>query len=89
MNSSGDTDFGAFRLTSNGALDSSFGSGGKTTVAFDMGGRLGDNLAGIAVDRFDRVVLAGSAQFNSNGRGLTTTAIHVSAFGLEDASLST
>jgi uncharacterized delta-60 repeat protein len=105
MNSSGDTDFGAFRLTSNGALDSSFGSGGKTTVAFDMGGRLGDNLAGIAVDRFDRVVLASSTfsvwvqnlwcgrmgfvsafglmiQWLESNRGLTTTAIHVSASGL-------
>jgi hypothetical protein len=35
----GDIDFGAARLTPAGSLDGSFGSGGKTWVAFDLGGR--------------------------------------------------
>jgi uncharacterized delta-60 repeat protein len=65
--SAGDYDFGVARLTSSGALDTSFSSDGKQTVAFDKGGSLNDRARGVAIDWFGGIIVAGSAQITSGG----------------------
>jgi uncharacterized delta-60 repeat protein len=48
------------RLTAAGALDSSFNSNGKTTISF--GTSTASSANSVAVDSFDRIVVAGNAQ---------------------------
>ncbi len=50
-------DFAAARLRSQGALDDSFGNGGKKIIAMDP---LDDELSGLALDSLERVVLVGT-----------------------------
>lgn len=54
-------DFAAARLSPDGALDTTFGTGGKTTIAFNQGGRNNDVANAVAVQADGRVILAGSA----------------------------
>src|SRR5262249_3642757 len=63
----GDLDFGVVRLKANGGVDSTFGSGGLTTVAFNHGGTLADaDVANaVAIDKQGRILVAGSSQFTS------------------------
>lgn len=56
-------DFGVARLTAGGALDASFGVGGKVTIAF---GTFDDIASAVAVDSSDRPVIAG---FTNDGTG--------------------
>jgi uncharacterized delta-60 repeat protein len=60
-----DTDFAVCRLTPDGYFDTSFGLGGKMTVPFDLGGGNGDSATGIALDSQGRIVLGGTAQYQS------------------------
>jgi uncharacterized delta-60 repeat protein len=53
------SDFAIARVTSNGALDVSFGDGGKTTIDFF---NLIDAVHGIAIQDSGKIVVAGSAQ---------------------------
>jgi uncharacterized delta-60 repeat protein len=53
-------DFGIARLSANGALDSSFGSGGRVLVPFDRSPGGSDTLLGVRVDA-GRIVAAGYA----------------------------
>lgn len=53
-------DFAAARLMPDGSLDSSFGNGGRRTVAFDLGG-FSDYLSAMAAYPGDRILLAGTA----------------------------
>jgi uncharacterized delta-60 repeat protein len=55
------------RVLLTGAIDTSFGVGGKATVAFDLGGNLEDEARSMALQPDGRIVLAGSAQ-----TGITT-----------------
>jgi uncharacterized delta-60 repeat protein len=60
------TDMAVTRLKANGALDSNFGVGGKTTVSFN--GALPGNpsfAAAVAIDAQGRIVVGGSAKFFS------------------------
>ena len=66
-NNTGDSDFGVTRLTSSGSLDTSFGSSGKRTVAFDLGGTNNDQAASVVIDRSGRIVVGGTVQRNNNG----------------------
>jgi uncharacterized delta-60 repeat protein len=61
--SNGNDDFAVARLTTAGALDSSFSGDGKQTVVF---GTSNEIAYGVAVDSFDRVVLAGYVANTSN-----------------------
>jgi len=56
-----DFDFAVARLTDTGALDASFGVGGKTTVYFDLGWSLEDRVQAMAVQSDGRIVLVGAA----------------------------
>ena len=51
--------FAVARLTSAGALDTSFGAGGRQVAAFDLGGTRNDIVRAVAVDERGRVVLGG------------------------------
>jgi len=57
--SDGSEDFGIARLTAAGALDTSFSGNGKDIVAFDQGGGDLDEADVIALDRKERIVVAG------------------------------
>jgi len=62
-NSSGNKDVAIWRLTSDGALDSSFGTGGIVTIAGSAGG---DDLAhAIAVDSSGQILVAGETKGSS------------------------
>ncbi len=62
-----DTDFAVLRLTSNGALDTSFATGGKLTIAFDLAGVGFDGATALAL-RADQIYLAGYATDGSTTR---------------------
>lgn len=61
----GDQDFYVGRLLENGTPDGTFGSGGLTTVPFDLGGDLTDSLSAMATDRSGRILLAGTADVSA------------------------
>ena len=67
MSSGGDYDFAVARLTSSGSLDTSFGTNGKVTTAFNNGGSDNDGANAVAIDNSGRIVAAGGAQFSSGG----------------------
>jgi uncharacterized delta-60 repeat protein len=52
----GDNDFAIARYNANGTLDTSFGSGGKTTVDFNL---RDDVATGVAIQRDGKIVVAG------------------------------
>jgi uncharacterized delta-60 repeat protein len=56
------TDFGIVRLTATGALDTTFDTDGKRTVAFDLGGANEDRATAVAVSPGGRLVVAGYAE---------------------------
>jgi uncharacterized delta-60 repeat protein len=60
-----DSDMAVARLLANGTLDTSFGVGGKTTIAFDRVAGGFDVAFALRIDAFGRIVVVGSAQRNS------------------------
>src|SRR5262249_29035845 len=48
-------------LNADGSFDTSFGTGGTQTVAFDLGGDKADQLAGLVIQPDGKLVLAGQA----------------------------
>jgi uncharacterized delta-60 repeat protein len=63
-----DSDFAAARLLADGTLDTSFGNGGYTTVAFDFGGATGTNdesAFALRMQADGRIVLAGDADVSA------------------------
>ncbi len=62
-----DTDFAVLRLTSAGALDTSFATGGMLTIAFDLAGAGLDGATAVAL-RGDQIYLAGYANDGSTTR---------------------
>ena len=63
-----DVDMGVVRLTSDGALDTSFSGDGKVTVSFDIADFNADVAEGVAIDGSGRILVAGRA-FDSSGGG--------------------
>ena len=60
-----DEDFAIARLNTDGSLDQSFSSDGKTTVAFDLGGSAannGDEATAIAIQPDGKIVIVGFAE---------------------------
>jgi len=57
----GSADFAIVRLLETGALDASFGDGGKAIVAFDVAGNLHDAATSLLVQPDGRIVAAGFA----------------------------
>lgn len=60
VDGSGNRDFAIARVNPDGSLDASFGSGGRVTIAYDLGG-FNDRITGMATYPGDRVVVAGIA----------------------------
>ena len=60
-------DFAIARLLPNGQLDNNFDADGRVTIAFDLGGTNVDQAAGIALQRDDRIVLAGPVALAGGG----------------------
>ncbi len=77
-----DTRFAVARLTTTGALDSTFSGDGKKTVVVDLGGGADVAFGGVTVDRFDRVILAGVAPASSGKRAVV---VRLTAGGALDA----
>jgi uncharacterized delta-60 repeat protein len=59
----GDKDFALARYNSNGVLDTSFGTGGKTTTYFGLGT---DEITGIVVQPDGKILTSGSAGINGD-----------------------
>jgi uncharacterized delta-60 repeat protein len=68
--------FAVARLNANGSLDSSFGSGGQTTVSFSTGGYDNSNAVGLALDASGRLVVAGTAYGYSDGSRFAVTRLN-------------
>lgn len=60
-------DFAIARLLSDGSLDTDFGSGGKTVVAFDLGGNFDDQAQALALQSDGKILVAGFARATSTG----------------------
>src|SRR6266542_283829 len=52
-----DHDFAVMRLNPNGSLDTTFGIGGKRTIAFDLAGGHDDRATSVAIDKVGRIVI--------------------------------
>jgi len=55
------TDFGVVRLTATGTLDTTFGTGGLVTIAFDQGRTDNDEMQALTLTRDGRYLMVGSA----------------------------
>jgi uncharacterized delta-60 repeat protein len=75
-------DFAAARLNADGSLDTTFGTGGRTTIVF---GSYTDYANAVAVQADGKVVLAGQA-YNYNGTGWDFAAARLNADGSLDTS---
>lgn len=60
------TDFGVTRLDADGLLDSAFGTGGQSRIAFDLGGADADRVCCVAVLDDGKILVAGSAQIDTS-----------------------
>ena len=66
--SSSDTDFGVTRLKSDGSIDTTFGTNGKVTIAFDFVTNGFDKATAIAVQADGKIVVVGQASFGDSAR---------------------
>lgn len=64
--SSGNLDFAAVRLTTSGALDTGFGSGGKQIIAFDQGFPYWDTARSVAIQNDGKILIGGTASWSGN-----------------------
>lgn len=80
-----DVDMAVVRLTPDGALDSSFSGDGKATISFDLAGFDEDTALGVAIDRDNRLLVAGRA-FDSAGGGYDFAFARMTNDGTLDAS---
>jgi uncharacterized delta-60 repeat protein len=77
-------DWGVARLTSLGDLDTDFSTDGMKTISFDQGGTDADYAEQIAVDRMNRIVVAG---FVATGGGYRIGVARLNDDGTLDTSL--
>ena len=76
-------DFGIFKFTANGALDTSFGNGGGQIVPFDLGGGMQDLAVKVLQDSQGRYLVVG---FSADAISFTTTMVRLRADGSFDPS---
>jgi uncharacterized delta-60 repeat protein len=87
VNAAGNQDFAAIRLTADGELDTSYGSGGGRRVGFDLaGGALHDELYSVVVQPDGKAILAGSAGGNLATDGSDMALVRLTAAGQLDTS---
>jgi uncharacterized delta-60 repeat protein len=63
----GNYDFGTTRLTPEGTRDYSFGINGLSVAGFNLGGAGNDQATSMVLDGYGRILVAGTAQYNSSG----------------------
>jgi uncharacterized delta-60 repeat protein len=63
----GDLDFAVARLKSNGSMDKSFGSGGRKTVSYNLGGGNNDQISAMALQSDGKIVVGGFTQISLTG----------------------
>jgi uncharacterized delta-60 repeat protein len=84
----GGEDIAVARLTSTGTMDSSFGSGGATTINLGAGGgplqRAENEAAAVAVDPLGGLVVAG--RFTPSNNPFAVAVVHLSSTGTLDSS---
>lgn len=87
VNAAGNEDFAAIRLSADGVLDTSFGSGGGRRVGFDRAGSdLDDSLASMLTQADGKVILAGTASGNPATDGSDMALVRLTATGQLDTS---
>jgi uncharacterized delta-60 repeat protein len=86
--SGGDGDFAVARVKKNGSMDSTFGSKGKKTVAFNLGANLEDQATGIVIMPDGTIVLGGFAQVSATG-DFDFATVRLTTTGQLDTSFST
>lgn len=67
INTDGNTDFAVTRLNADGSLDNTFGTSGKKTIAFDLGGVNTDAATCVAIQADGKIVIGGYAQRTISG----------------------
>jgi uncharacterized delta-60 repeat protein len=77
-------DYGIFKFTATGALDTSFGSGGGQIVPFDLGGQMGDLAVKVIRDAQGRFLVVGFSAAATVSA--TTTMVRLNADGSFDSS---
>ncbi len=88
-------DMGVARFDAGGALDATFGNGGRTTIALDLvetdgGDPVGaDNLTALVEDAAGRLVLAGGSQARGGVSTMVATAVRLQGDGTRDAGFGT
>jgi len=83
ISSDASNDFGIVRYNTDGTIDTTFDTDGKLTINLSGGARAN----AVAVDKFDRIVLAG---FNFEGTGFQSPAVtRLSSAGVLDTSFGT
>jgi uncharacterized delta-60 repeat protein len=84
LTSTSTSEFVVGRLTPDGQFDSTFGLGGRSYSGFAKGGITLDTAKGVAVDAWDRIVVAGSITDNTGNTDFA--AIRLMPTGLWDTS---
>lgn len=82
----GNDDFAVARVTPNGAMDKSFSSDGKKTIAFNLGGSGADRATSVALQADGGIVIAGLAESSLGDTDFAVT--RVKANGAMDKSFS-
>lgn len=67
INTDGNTDFAVTRLNTDGSLDTTFGTNGKKTIAFDLGGVNTDVATCVAIQSDGKIVIGGYSQITISG----------------------
>lgn len=84
-----DYDFAVVRLNQDGSLDTSFGFGGKTGVAFDLGGDNADSAAAVAIQGDGKIVVAGVAESPAGPYNGDFAVARLDAYGSLDPTFGT
>lgn len=77
-------DYGVFKLTANGSLDTGFGDGGGKVIPFDLGGNFADTPFEVVEDGQGRLLVAGSSAITANQ--FAATLVRLTPQGQLDAS---
>jgi uncharacterized delta-60 repeat protein len=83
-----DTDVGVVRLTANGQLDSTFGTGGIARISGLVSGGLPQAVPGVAIDSQGRIVVSGEI-IGSGPTGTFLTAVRLTPSGQLDSMFGT
>ncbi|MDB5385717.1 MAG: repeat protein [Planctomycetaceae bacterium] len=84
----GGSDFAVTRLNADGSLDTTFGTNGKLTIAFDLGGDKTDVATCVAIQTDGKIVVGGFSQVTISGN-FDFSAARLNANGTLDPAFGT